>query len=166
MQCFAGNQNHDAILEMSSFNKGDHFKDIKLKVEVTTNETEESVYARQQLAEYGVVHRPARFKLEDGKKVPLPPIGYDPRIVNEKAICIALERAEAKVVSGKYDRQTAILVRVETFSHLSLSDRAELVSRTKHKLGESLPYVHGVYYQHRNCIDPVRANWSRGRSPE
>jgi len=150
IKCLTGNQPYDATLRVEGF------KRLDIKVEVTTTETEETVFARQELAEKGMVHRPARFEKVGKQKNILPSEMVDMGEQWEEWVAVALDRAVRKVDSRRYDRTTAILVRVDTWSPLPMSSRANLITQTRNRLVDRLSDVYGVYYLHRREIDEVR----------
>ena len=125
---------------------------------MTTTETPETVFAREELSKKGFVGRPARFKKTDNGKIPLPPVMADMVQQYDEWIDVALKRAENKVTSGKYNPNTAILVRVDNWAPLPMNFRVDLVNKTRERLGGELNQVYGVYYLHRNVIDEVEGH--------
>ncbi len=151
IRCLTGGQPYDATLRVAGF------RPLEIRVEVTTTETEETVFARQQLAENGTVHRPALSQTVGKKKMLRPLRMADMAEQYDGWIAVALERAERKVLSGRYDPLTAILVRVDTWSHLPRRWRSELINQTRARLDGQLASVYGVYYLHGCEIDAVRS---------
>lgn len=155
IRCLTGNQSYDATLRVEGFSP------LDIKVEVTTNETDESVLARRVLAERGMVHRPARHEQEGGREgLSFEMVDLDEQC--EEWVAVALDRAVSKVRSQKYDHRTAILVRVETWIPLPMECRSDLIARTRNVLGDQLFDVFGVYYLHGDHLDEVRG--CRGQS--
>lgn len=148
VRCLAGNQPYDASLRVTGYSR------MEIKVEVTTNQDEESVLARQLLSRQGFTHRPVKYEDKEGGKI-APPEMVDMDEEWERWIDLALERAMTKVRTGSYGPDTAILVLIDTYGRLPLRSRADLVCKTRDRLEAEKNKVYGVYYFH--SINRVRA---------
>lgn len=103
LTCFADNRGYDAVVEVTGFTHR------TFKVEVTTTETETSNLRRQALARYGRVPLTGTISKKDRE---ITASGEMVRADEEDERCISLmfDRMQRKVESGRYDRETAILV--------------------------------------------------------
>ena len=72
-------------------------------------------------------------------------------------IDLALSRVKQKVEKG-YDKNTAILVRLDLYRSLSLDGRAQLIRETRLYLNQENPEIYGVYYcdVNRFIVDEVK----------
>lgn len=154
LTCFADNRNHDALVELSGFNQR------SLKVEVTTTESDSSVLRRQALSRLGHVQLTGAITrigseiVSDGEMVPAAE-------EDERCISLMFGRLRDKVETGKYDKDTAILVFLTEFRAVDAYYRAELLHRTKRYLLETGPNTKEVYYCYSAdySIDSVRVHY-------
>jgi hypothetical protein len=137
--CYEGNQAYDATIEIEGFNCR------AFKVEVTTTETDETNLRRQALSRQGRVafngpiERDKRNIIWQGEMVEVE--------ANEQRLTdLMFERLKAKVDSGRYGTDTAILVQLAEFVPVSMRNRAKLVHKTRLYLLENQQPVADVYY--------------------
>ena len=151
IQCKAGNQPFDALLDVVGF------RNFSIKVEVTVTEDIDSTLRRQSLSRTGFTYFTGPIRKEKGQIISEPEM-VDTHEEEQKLSELAYERFLQKVESGKYDKDTAILVYVASTRPLPLSCRAELVSKTHKYLLANHPAIYGVYYYHRgvSAVDEVR----------
>jgi hypothetical protein len=137
--CCAGNQPFDAIIEIKGFNKRE------FKIEVTTTETDDSTLRRQALSRNGYVALSGPIE-RSGQDIVWS--GEMTEVFAEEQRCTDLmfKRLREKVESGRYGKDTAILVYLTEYQRISLESRASLVRRTQSYLLERDPSVRGVYF--------------------
>lgn len=139
LTCFADNRGYDAVIEVTGF------MPRTFKVEVTTTETETSNLRRQALARYG--HVPLTGPISRrGREITSAGQMVRADEEDERCISIMFDRMQRKVDSGRYDRETAILVFSTDFRGIDPAWRAELAFRTERYLLEAPAKVAGVYY--------------------
>jgi hypothetical protein len=140
LRCLAGNQGYDAELSVTGF------RNLEIKVEVTTVETDESTMRRQALSRHGSVSMTGEIRRE-GRNIISEAEMVDTDLENKKWIALAFERAVKKIERG-YGEDTAILVSFSSFRHIPLRYRAELLERTERYLRQEKPQIYGVYYSY------------------
>jgi hypothetical protein len=158
IQCKSGNQPYDAILEIAGF------RDRSVKIEVTTTEDYDSTLRRQSLSRHGFTYSSGPIRRE-GRDIVSEPEMVETLEEEQKLIGLAFDRFHEKVKYESYDKDTLILVRVDSHRSLSLESRAELVNRTHRYLMEYHPSIHGVCYLYVRdfIIDEVKESdhWHR-----
>ncbi len=150
VQCLMGNQHYDAEIEITGFMKA------KFKVEVITDENEKSVLRRLKLAEDGFAYGTFTIEEHEGKKIQMPQM-VEAQEQEREWIDLALSRLKKKVAKG-YDKNTAILVRLDLYRPLSLDGRAQLIRETRLYLDQDNPEIYAVYYcdVNRFIVDEVK----------
>jgi hypothetical protein len=129
----------DALIEVEGF------RPHSFKVEATTTETDETTMRRQALSRDGFVNltgpirRRGRTIISAGEMV-------DVREEEERFAALLLDRVRAKVESGRYDTDTAILAYMTQHQPLSLDVRSDLVRETAHYLQEAEHKPYEVFY--------------------
>jgi hypothetical protein len=137
--CHADNRNYDAEVEVEGWNPR------SFRVEATTTETDESTLRRQALSRDGFstlsgpIHREGRtivpeFEMTEASED------------RDRYVALTFERLRAKVESGRYDSNTAILVHLADFCPLSPEGRAQLIRQTTDYLQRERPRLPAVYY--------------------
>ena len=158
IQCKAGNQPYDATLEIVGF------RNRSLKIEVTTTEDDDSTLRRQSLSRRGFTYSSGPIRRE-GRDIVSEPEFVETLEEEKTLIDVAFDRFYEKVKFDSYDKETAILVRVDSDRHLSLESRAELVNKTHRYLMEHHPSIYGVCYCYVRdfIIDEVKESdhWHR-----
>lgn len=158
IQCKAGNQPYDATMEIVGY------RNRTLKIEVTTTEDDDSTLRRQSLSRHGFTYSAGPIRRE-GRNIVSEPEMVDVFEEEQKLIDLAFDRFYEKVKFASYDKETVILVRVDSDRHLSLESRAELVNKTHRHLMEHQPSIYGVCYCYVRdfIIDEVKESdyWHR-----
>lgn len=67
---------------------------------------------------------------------------------SDKYVALTFERLQAKVKSGRYDNNTAMLVHLADFWPLPPEGRASLIRQTTEYLQRERPMLPAVYYCH------------------
>lgn len=155
IQLYANDPTCDGQLVVTGFNN------FGFKVEVTTTENDESVLRRQALSRNGFVwlHGPLRRDGSDGRRIISEPEMVDLSKAEDQCMELAFERFLRKAESGRYDRDTAILVAITMDHVISMRRRGELLKRSREWL-RSNPTVLSVYYcyQRDGVVDCARAS--------
>jgi hypothetical protein len=148
--CFAGNQPFDAEIEITGFTP------TTFKVEVTTTETDESTLRRQALSRYGSVGLSGPIERR-GRDIVWSAEMIEVSAEEQRCTNLMFERLRAKIESGRYERDTAILIYLTEYRRISLESRASLVRRTEWYLREKDTNVRRVYYCYisGNFVDEV-----------
>ena len=131
---FPEREQFDALIEVEGFSPR------RFKVEATTTETDETTMRRQALSRDGFVHLTGSVRREGRTIIPEGEM-VDVREEEERFADILFDRVKAKVESGRYDSDTAILAYMTQPRPLSLDVRSDLVRRTAHyvRLAEHKP---------------------------
>ncbi len=154
IQFYTDNRPYDGQLEVTGFNN------FGFKVEVTTTENDDSTLRRQALSRNGTVwfYGPVKRDENDSRK-----IISEPKMVNlskreDRTMELAFERFLEKADSGRYDKDTAILVAITMDHVLSFRRRGELLRRSREWLRAHPTAIYGVYYcyQRDGIIDSAR----------
>jgi hypothetical protein len=139
LSCLPLNQSVDAIVEVQGFAAR------LFKVEVTTLETNETTMRRQALAREGTVSLTGPVRRE-GRSIIADPrmidVAEQQEIVTDRAFARLLDKAE----SGRYDKETAILVYLSEFWPLPPEGRLGLLRRTRRYLEIESQVISNVYY--------------------
>jgi hypothetical protein len=154
VQCSTDNPSFDAIIEV--INPSDtRFSGLKIKVEVTTTENDQSVMKRQAISRNGFVVFTGNSRRE-GRKIITEGEMVDVEDECEKTVQLAIQRFEAKI-GNKYDDSTAILVYVVSRWHLLNRHRYNLIEAIKRILCERNPTLYGAFvcYSSNQGIDGV-----------
>ena len=122
------------------------FRNIEIKVEVTTVETDDSTMRRQALSRNGTVFTTGKIERK-GRTITSEPEMVDVDIETQKWIDLAFERCLKKIQRGS-DENTAILVSFSNQRHIPLRYRAKLIQRTQKYFLEENPKVYGVYFSY------------------
>jgi hypothetical protein len=158
IQCKAGNQPYDATLEIVGY------KNRNLKIEVTTTENDDSTLRRQSLSRHGFTYSSGPIRRE-GRDIVSEPEFVETLEEEQKLINLAFDRFYEKVKFESYDKETVVLVRVDSHRRLSLESRAELVNKTHRYLMKHHPSIYGVCYCYVRdfIIDEVKESdqWHR-----
>jgi hypothetical protein len=151
VKCLAGNEPYDAELEVSGF------RSIRIKVEATTIETNDSTLRRQSLSRHGFAYSFGPIRKDDEQIVSEPEMA-DLTAEYEQWTNLAFERYLLKV--AKSDRNTAIVVYLDTPLRLPVDARSNLLRRTREHLSNQRPKVYGVYYCYKSdyVIDGIRSS--------
>jgi hypothetical protein len=153
-----GKPQYDAELEVIGSNP------LKIKVEATTNETDESTMRRQATSRNGFVHMTGRLKRDerDRRNIISEPDMVDAGQENEEWVELAFTRYKNKIDHG-YDGDTAILIWLDTYRPLPLYSRAELVQRTRQHILKERPSIFGAFYGYNGeyVVDGVRISRSK-----
>jgi hypothetical protein len=154
VQLYADNRPYDGQLEVSGFNN------FGFKVEVTTTENDESTLQRQALSRDGKVwlYGPIWRDKSDGRKIISEPEMVDLSKRADRSMELAFERFLEKADSGRYDKDTAILVAITMDYAPSFRRRGELLRRSREWLRAHPTAVYGVFYcyQRDGIIDSAR----------
>lgn len=145
LQFLPENDSYDAKLIITGF-RNIEIKDIEIKVEVTTIETEDSTMRRQSLSRNGTVFVTGEIK-RNGRNIISEPEMVDMDIENNKWIDLAYERC-LKKINRSSDENTAILVSFSSFRHIPLRYRTKLIQKTQKYFLRENPKIYGVYYSY------------------
>jgi hypothetical protein len=137
--CFVGNQPFDAEIEIAGFSPR------AFRVEVTTTETDESTLRRQALSRRGYVGLSGSIERR-GRDIAWSAEMTEVSAEEERCTDLMFERLRDKVESGRYGKDTAILIYLTEYQRVGLESRANLVRRTQRYLRERGFSVQGVYY--------------------
>ena len=155
--CYGTDKFPDACIEIE-----DAFRSRKMEVEITTTETyNNSVMKRQALAREGTVVLTGRAKKDkrDKRKIIINSQFVETETEEQKTIDLMFERFLDKVTKPNYDNKTAILVCHTYWRPVRLSNRNELVQRTKHYLQAEKLNIHIFYcYLGQNVVDEATIN--------
>lgn len=150
LKCFAGNEPFDAELEVTGS------RSICIKVEVTTIETDDSALRRQSLSRRGFAYSFGPIRKEGDSIVSRPEM-VDLAIQYEQWVDLAFQRYLMK--AENYDKNTAILVHLDTSWRLPIESRGRLLRKTQNHFSEKHPNIYGVYYcyNYDYVVDGIRA---------
>jgi hypothetical protein len=137
--CFTGNQNYDAIIEVTGFNPR------RFKLEVTTTENDSSVLRRHALARYGHVSLTGSIRRQ-GREIIEEPEMISVDEEDQECIDRMLQRLREKIDYGRYDDDTVFLVFMTDFRPIGMYHRARLIQQTENYLYEVEARTPGVYY--------------------
>jgi hypothetical protein len=158
IQCKSGNQPYDAVLDVVGY------RNRSIKIEVTTTENDGSTLRRQSLSRHGFTYSSGPIRRE-GADIVSEPEMVETFEEEQKLSDLAFSRFYEKVKFNSYDKDTAVLVRVDSHRRLPIESRAELVNRTHRYLMEHHPSIYGVYYCYVGdfIIDEVKESdyWHR-----
>jgi hypothetical protein len=145
VQCLVGNGPFDATLRVRGY-PGINIPETKIKVEVTTTETDDSTMRGQSVARHGFRWSSGRIK-RVGREIESEPEIVDVDEQAEQWITLAFNRVldKLKKTSGS---DTAILVYMDTYQPLDFCFREKLISTTEDYIRKEEPQVYGIYYCH------------------
>jgi hypothetical protein len=150
LKCLAGNEPYDAELEVTGY------RSIRIKVEATTIETEDSALRRQSLSRRGFAYSFGPIRKE-GESIVSRPEMVDLAIQYEQWADLAFQRYLVK--AENYDKDTAILVHLDTSWRLPMEFRSSLLRKIRDHLSKERSNVYGVYYcyNYDYVVDGIRA---------
>jgi hypothetical protein len=137
--CLTGNQPFDAEIEIEGFSPR------AFRVEVTTTETDESVLRRQALSRYGYVGLTGPI-VRKGEEIVWSEEMTEVFAEEQRCTDIMFQRLRDKIDSGRYGKDTVVVVYLTEYRRVSMESRASLVHRTQLYLEERDLSVQGVYY--------------------
>ena len=123
------------------------FSPRSFKVEVTTTETDETVMQRQALARDGYAYFTGPVRRE-GRRIIFPEIPefVDVREEEERLADLLFDRVKAKIESGRYGSDTAILAYLTQRLPLSFCVRRDLAWKTRDYLFEVENKPYDIFY--------------------
>lgn len=161
ISCFPIDQSVDGHVEVQGFNAR------SFNVEITTIETERSTLRRQALSREGTVPLTGPVRRLAGEIIAQPEM-IDVNEQTESTVDLAMCRLKAKVESGGYAHDTAILVYLSEFWPLPPEGRLHLQRRTRQYLEAGAQNTSSVYYCYwpDYSIDAVEVRSQRSRMLE